>query len=325
MKNRIVFNSCNVDSCLAVNMLTKFLKEKYPSNHFEMVPFTKFETHHLPTTKSHYTFIVGAQLDSHTILAEKEQSSIIVFFNYGNHDYSDEQLSLLYNASIEIYTPAFHSGEHHTEVETILDNSLCKLVSLYLKHQFYHDIYADPENNFEEIALIQAVMNYVNFAKTLTEQELIYLYSNYEQIIYCAVNARIFKLQNKLSDNNFKLLSQGDVETVEVLKLHDFSRVQTARSIIQRNLSNTLHGTQARSIILPTASVAEEHVFDVIRLMSYPYPTVVTFEDVKYWRIWRIYSKDTQQVKDAVSLIDHTMKWTENKVTYLMSNLPGVK
>jgi hypothetical protein len=78
-------------------------------------------------------------------------------------------------------------------------------------------------------------------------------------------------------------------------------------------------------MILPTASVAEEHVFDVIRLMSYPYPTVVTFEDVKYWRIWRVYSKDAQQVKDAVSLIDHTMKWTENKVTYLMSNLPGVK
>lgn len=329
MKVRILYNSCNVDSCLAVNMLIKVMKAQKANHYFETVPFTKFDNHQISIQDSAYTFIVGAQVDIHVILEEKEKSNKVVFFNYINHDYTPEQLVAAFSAGVDIFIPNYVCGEFYTEVETILDNSLCKLMSVFLNKEFNHDIYADAESNFEEIALIQAVMHYINFDKALTEQELVYLYSNYDQILYCAANTKPFKLLPILSDTDFKPLSEAQEVEDEWYtgkpKLQDCSRIQTARAIIHRNLSHTLHGVQNNSRLIPTACVAEEHALDALRMMSYPYPLVVTYEDVKYWRIWRLYSKDQIMVLDAMSVIEHKLRWTENKVTYLMSTIPGVK
>lgn len=325
MKIRIIYNSCNVDSCLAVNMFIKASKERSEHVYIETVPFTKSNPQLPSQEDSLMTLIVGAQMDPHLILQEKEKSKSVVFFNYIHNDYTEEQLKTLFSAGVDIYTPNYVCGEWYTEVETMLDNSLCKLMCVYMAKTKGHDIYKDAENNFDEIALIQTVMNYINFDKALNEQELIYLYANYDNIVYCAANKKVFNIIPALADNSYKLLSANDDEEPTKQKLQDCPRVQTARVLIGRNLSNNLYGTRQKNMVLPTACVAEEHAIDVIRLVSYPYQTVVTYEDTMFCRIWRVYSKDQANVREVIELIEHNHMWTENKVTYLMSAIPAVK
>lgn len=325
MKVRILYNACNIDSCLAVNMLVSVMKEKTQGYYFETVPFTKFDNYQAPSQESQFTFIVGVPMPAHDVLVEKDKSNTTVYFNYNTNTKDLSHMLNLYDLGVKIFTPNYNGGHIHNDVESILDNSLCKLMNLYLKVNFDKDIYGDEAANFETIKLIQAAMNYVNFDKNLTEDDLIYLYSNYDEIIHCAANIRLFKPTPYMPDGDFKILGNinesFDQEETKKVRLQDCPRIQTARNIIHRNLSDHRHGTKSKGVVLPTACVSEEHAMDVMRLMSYPYTTVVTFEDVKYWRIWRIYSKTPEQIDLLADLIPHESSWMENKVGYLMSAL----
>jgi hypothetical protein len=324
MQVKIIFNRTNIDSCYASMMLRKALritadKTKQLLN-LQMVNFSKIDQVSI-TPDAEIIYIVGASIDTHKLI-ELSNTSKLIFFGYKD---SLETARVIHGLKdSKAYTPNFLDGEVALTVEDTLDNSMVKIMNYFIKETIGYDIYSDAVNNDVEIKLVDAITNYINFSTRLTEEELILLFANYEAIYYDVKTTKSFTPISPNSDKGYKVLN-SDAEPEPLMKLHDMGRFQIARNLIGRNVASTVYGTQSKSIMIPTACVSEEHALDVMRMMSYPYNLVVTYEDVKHMRVWRIYSKDPAMVQKACEYISHHERWQDNKVTYLLAPLTGVK
>jgi hypothetical protein len=241
---------------------------------------------------------VGTNLDlSYTnIITELlDNESLIICFNYED---SGDVISL----------PVFDnriSNIHEFKPFNSVKNSLAKLAGVFANKMLVENLDIGLSDQMK--LLIKAICHSENFLP-MSEEELLILYNNRNELMFCAKHDKLFELQ-------------PDVFTT----IKDVRRIQISRNIILRNITNKMYGDSPNTMRIPTVCVNEEYANDVMRLMSYPYSNVITYEDIRDNRIWRIYSKE-QRLLDAISnMIPHNDSWYQCKLKYLLSRVPIYK
>lgn len=299
MKVHIIYNQYSLDSCLTTCLIKLFYAKLYPNKDYKITSSHDTKQCCLKFIDTPNVLItVGTNLDlSYTnIITELlDNESLIICFNYED---SGDVISL----------PVFDnriSNIHEFKPFNSVKNSLAKLAGVFANKMLVENLDIGLSDQMK--LLIKAICHSENFLP-MSEEELLILYNNRNELMFCAKHDKLFELQ-------------PDVFTT----IKDVRRIQISRNIILRNITNKMYGDSPNTMRIPTVCVNEEYANDVMRLMSYPYSNVITYEDIRDNRIWRIYSKE-QRLLDAISnMIPHNDSWYQCKLKYLLSRVPIYK
>lgn len=300
MKNiRFIYNQYSLDSKLAAIVIrslietTEVFKEgcNYIYSDYNRIKWS------LGDQETDYTFILGCELEEHQIAEVDTKSMTTVVFSYINGT------TVKKSEHVFQYAPNILDGEIVNDIELVSNNSICMLVNKFCKNEF--DLNVHDHIDIKLIELINSVHLYSNHMQ-MSKEELNLLYSNYDEI------------SDNLEDGKFFVKSSNIVVTINKIK-----RIQTARGIIDRNFEKMLYGNSQKNITLPTVQVGEEYYHDVARLLSFPYNEFITYEDVRYWRLWKITAVgNPKRARDIASIIEHRDSWFENTTLVLLSESP---
>lgn len=299
MKVHVIYNQYSLDSCLTTCLIKLFYSKLYPNKDYKITTSPDNKQCNLRFIDTPDVLITaGINLDlSYTNIVTEllDNDSKIICFNY--EDCGDV-----------ISLPVFDNrikDIHEFKPFNNVKNSLAKLAGVFANKMLLENLDTGLTDKMK--LLIRAICHSENFLP-MSEEELLILYNNRNELMFCARHDKLFELQ-------------PDVFT----KIKDVRRIQISRNIILRNISNNRYGDNPNTMLIPTVCVNEEYANDVMRLMSYPYSNVITYEDIKDYRIWRIYSKE-QRLLDAISnMIPHRESWYQCKLRYLMSQTPVYK
>lgn len=316
-KIRVVYNPANLESCLAVGFLLKAAKEHVCK--IDVVSYNRIT--YVPPAFEDFTitFVIGCEMQQIEYQEEMDACSEMVAISYINGEMVE-----LHKGSDKIflqYTPNSTSGQDSTKINALeesADNSVTKLLFKYFTDAHNYSQFGAKitqsstpysELDQEEKDLIQSVFHYSNFMP-MSEDDLFILYRYYDDII--------LSVQTKGSHNFMTH------EELTIKKPTEIPRIRTARGIIGRNFSSQQYFTNQKSKFLPTICVNEEYSHDVMRLINFSYKELVAYEDMRHWRIWRILAETQTQALDIAGMIPHKDRWFDNKILYLVSDIPAI-
>lgn len=298
-KIRFIYNQFSLDSMLSSIILrelietTEVFKEgcEFIYSQYNRIKWT------LGDSETDYTFVLGCELEDHQIAELDSKSLHTVIFSYVN----GKQIKKIEH--VFQYAPNIFDGNVVDDVELISHNSIVMLINKFCLDEFSLNVYDNIDSNL--VNLIKAVHLYTNHLK-MNQEEIFTLYNNYDNICDSVTTGKIFfhlppppKSTNKIK------------------------RIQTARGIIDRNFEKMLYGNTQKNMLIPTVQVGEEFYHDVARSLSFPYNEFITYEDIRFWRVWKITVIDNpKKALDIAAIIDHRDSWFENGVLVLLADSP---
>jgi len=319
MKNvRIVFNRTNIDSMCATSMLVNFFKLN--NYNVETVPYCTTTYCGAHTSNQYqYTFIIGHFLDSQEILSEADQTNDKIFI-ISPEFLTEQSLALSCDKSIILhYAPnAVNNTLIHTQ-EDCFSSCVSKLTKNLILNIPTFSTFDKPifEND-----LINAIENYIG-VKNVQAQDILLVHENYDRIVYSAHTATVVcfdgydKISNNLKENPLDS-NKKDIKT-------NNERIFKCRLHIRNSMSKQLYGDTKQSFLVQTIQIIEDYLYDVARLATYTYDTVVLYQDIKNNRHWWIYSVDQEKANVLASKIPQIKRIKDGVFIHLISTLPKVQ
>ena len=334
---RIIYNQHNIDSALAAAYFCTVLRkaDQHVFGDLPREPLNIVTQHydcvrHTPSkNKVDVLYVLGVSLLGPDLLGEIDacQPKEVIEFHYQPSAVKFDPANAKYHYR-EI-TPITHDGQLVTNEEDVTEASIAVLVAEYIERSWTMGITlrTDPIKR-----LIKAAAHYINFKRfdrffkfdeaendtsnvtpattgECTAEDLAFLYRNFERIHFSASTTEELEVN---SDYKF------DAK-------HFMTPVSVARNIIHRNMIQANYSNAQKYVIIPTVCVGEESAIEVMRQLSYPYKTVITYEDVRNQRIWRIYAQEAPKIMDFLrSVIKPTEEWCECKIFYMVTDVPTI-
>lgn len=178
----------------------------------------------------------------------------------------------------------------------------------YWALQLFRD--TDTEDTPEELTeLVGAVHKYCTFT-TLTKHELMLVYDHIPNIKEGCLNVP-------------ELLDTHEMTpfTVRIAADNYDVRLQALRSIIKRNFTKRLYNIGTSGFIVPTLSASQEDAFDIMRQVRYAHEEVITYEDIRDARIFRIITaRNAEWYTKCFKAHD---VWYEDSVLYISAAVPN--
>ena len=309
-KIRIVFNDYNVDAFLATSMIINAITD---SNNGEMVYSIETVPHSLmnyvaPNKQTDFTFCIGVNMEMHDILTEAEKATNFFYIAYDKYVQNEDIVNKLkLKEGALIFTSDHMWGEELEEAEKRYSKNLCKLTQQLLTKYFAIPSQEQTTDTLKD--LINAVEKYCNFYD-ITAKELALVHQNIDIITDSAFNGKY---------GFYKPL----VENIEIK--HNTTRTTKARAIISKGMAKHTYGNQKVSMMVPTLNCSEDYLYDLIRLISYPFETMLLYQDIKHLRQWWIYSSDPAKASKLAEIIPYQSKHQDGKIIYLVTETPRLQ
>lgn len=136
--------------------------------------------------------------------------------------------------------------------------------------------------------------------------------------VQCSLNVIKECLEDDKPFNMASLVNNFDKEKN---KLAYNKHIAKIRALINRNFSVQILNSGSSTLHAPVINITEEYAIAVLRLISYSYDDVVTYEDTAQYRFYRVYSvKNKEWLIKCIKPIDH---WIEGEVMILKVEKPA--
>ncbi len=329
---RILYNPYNIDStyatCIAINRL------KHYDNHLRVETVAiDFNNHPKPSNKVDLLINMGVHLSLKDLYEEINQCDPkgTLIFQYLDYK-SGPSMSSPNDGYITVITPlnidsAFgQDSPTLIDIENSADNSLSILVNEYLIRQGVGD-----NQQAEGSRLMTVISNYMNMKRFSSifmreenreeekselitsgkiirrdQNDLAFLNHNIREIKASADESRIFTVCDN-GDENIK---------------HFMRDLKSIRNIITRNMSEKMFSSKNKYFKAPTVCVGEENAVEVMRQLSLAFGSVVTYEDIQDFRIWRLYATDPQVIEIFKEVINPVRSWKDCQIQYFAAEIP---
>lgn len=335
---RIIYNQHNIDSALATAYLCTVLRktdDHFFGNKDDCVAL-KIQTQHYHGGRHtpiagnvDVLYVIGVTLLGSDLLGEIDACSPKEVIEY---HYKQSEVKFIGSDACKYQeiTPSNIGGVEAQSSDEISEASVSVLVAAHLETLWTKSSVFKTD---EIKRLISSASRYINFKRfdryfkfdgvsevdnsnvtpinhgESSVEDFAYLHRHFNRIKHSAANAQVLEL----------------VDDYEFDAKHYTGRIAVARNIIHRNMSQATYIHKTHYAVIPTVCVGEESAIEVMRQMSYPYETVITYEDVRNQRVWRIYTAKPGQVMDLLRLcITPTIEWSEGQVHYMITEVPAI-
>lgn len=298
----IVYNKFNIDSSMsAVLMLIVGYGNTWET---ELLNRARSDTHVQISAKYNEIYFMGVEPTTQDIteLVNDNNSIKITVFSYG--DPIDHKGSLLLTDMvnngklIESYT---NEGERKVEDKHTIS-------SLVATQYMQDDSFAFTGHDIKMYrTYIGAILKYIEFMP-MTMAETIFLHSN--------MNVVKNVLVDKFSNAPMALNTGTSTEREREYSAY----VQESRDLIKSNWRQCHYaGANGSSFITPTVSVTEKDSLHVMRMMNYAHPDVISYEDKRNCRVYRILSSNAANW--YIKRFEPIDVWKEGSLVYLTTEL----
>lgn len=339
-KVRIVFSRYNLDAITAASLVVNSFKNDERDHSIECIPYSPTDySSPTDTQRSDYTFLIGTNMSMGEILQESAVSANFLFINSGENISGAEVYSKAYTSAL-IFTPNFIHGKEQIGDEVYTKN-LSKLTRIALnciytirgdndkEYSLFKNIITDADSNVDIVLankiteVIDAVEQYCNF-ENVDAKVIAIVNKNYDNLVLSAfggTKVEYFGFQS-VSDSLVVETKKDLKQPVQYTFKDHLPRIQKARYFIQTGMTGQLYTDRKKSMVIQTIQIVEEFLYDIIRLASYPYDTVIAYQDTKHNRQWWIYSSDSEKMDSLLKMIPHRISYKDGKLIHLISDLP---
>jgi hypothetical protein len=325
-KVRIVFNRSNIDAICAAVLLINNCKQKGIS--VETVPYS-MSSYSKPSasSSSNKTYVLGCFMEPHELIEELNctDNGFVFLFTTETIDSEHPYRKIMQESANRfcVYSPNFWCNNEIVELDQCFSPCLSKLVKFELNPNKYGDLPTPTLMVTEEEKEFQTVLNGVEAftnIKDVSASDILIVHENYDNLIHSAYTGTPMEFVT-LKDVQHKLTKDPVNPDKFIIKSNN-PRIFKARSFIQNSMTTQLFGNQKSSALAQTIQITEEYLYDIVRLATYPYDVVVTYQDHKHFRHWWIYSATDQNAKNIAELIPYLRKVNDGKLIHLVSNIP---
>lgn len=301
MKNIIIYYSeLNIDSQLAAVILRETFNDddNIKNLNIELIAYNRSIDFKAPT-KFDTIYIVGPVFHSlhiETLLSKNPEVNIIIFNVNNVLTYKENILK-----QVKIISSKIHEEDNTYEFKD-LTTLMMGSVEIY---QSSTSILASEDFK----GFIASILKYKRFQVLTDIQELVFVHQSIKYI------------DEVINDN--RKLDDVPIDTEQFYKDHKYEynkHVQKIRSIINRNFALKTLVSGASLLSAPILNISEEHAIAVMRLVSYSYDDVITYEDTATYRLYRIYSvKNKDWLIKCIKPHDH---WMEGEILLMKTDIP---
>lgn len=301
MTTTIYYSNFNLDSVFSAFIIQKYLKTSHNVN-TNLVKYDRVNAF-IPCEKQDRIFIVGADvspLNLNSIVTENPDAEINIINYHNVEKYNDNLNNKIFNDYTKM---SIESNDGH------LPNSLSEIIvkQLELKTNdslFYNTFINTNKEDF--FRLVDSIAKYCNFL-LMTQEETLLVFKNINNIY----NAMDFN-----DDFNITIPTvKDDKEYIRYIK--------NLRVILDRNFAMRYLTANTTWLTSPILSVSAENAFAIMRLISYSYDDIVTYEDTANARIYRVYSKCNKEW--LFGCIKPSDVWVEGNMYFLKTDIPSVQ
>lgn len=338
-KVRILYSDTNIDSVLATTIMVSSIREswilaKSKDTSIDLVSYNGI--YHEPSNEVVDLLItIGVHVDSDDLMAELRNCTpaTVLQFDYRANEYGSDvreftqQLKQLSAFEHLEHTPMpVVASDELLDVEEVSEASMSVLVAEYLKNSNSSMAWKS-----EDVArLITATTHYMNFNRfnqyfdfkcgtddhTMSMEDLAFFYYCIPTIREAEANKSILVIDSKHFKNNAK--------SKEFLQQKIMNSAGLARKIISRSMTKFVYHYKSKQLTLATVNVGEENAIEVMRQMALSFNKAITYEDMRGYRVWRIYcaSIDKPAMDFLRGLLEPRSEYVVGKMRYFITDVP---
>ena len=297
----IYYSKFNLDSSLAALIMFKTLKH-LENDEVELVNYDRTKPIKVNPDQDKI-WIIGTDIlpmGMDSIIDKSPNATINIANFYGSEKYSEIITSKI---TLDLTKQSIQESDGH--IPNSMANVIFRYLELHVPNSKFENIFVNINKNLFTMFL-DASVKYSNFI-LMTQEETLLVYKNIENV------------QIALEDNEpFWFTTVNKQHEKEYAK-----HVKNLRVIIERNFSLRYLTVDTRWLNTPILSVSTENAFAVMRLISYSYDDVVSYEDNSTSRIYRVYSKSNKEW--FIKSIKPNDVWVEGNLMFLKTEIPSVQ
>lgn len=317
---RVLYNPYNIDSCLAVCIAAERLHKDNPETSIQVVAADS-SNHDTFKSSVDLLIICGAVMTVKDFIHEVDmcEPKVILNFRYLG-DKNAELIMAPPDTAYHLITPITNSDPSTDEdVEQIYsENSLSFMVNALLQKTGYGDKSDDDQKR-----LMTVVSNYINFRRF----DSIYTKDDDSNKIVKRTNDDLTYLHQHMDgirESSALGLAYDVKSQASAIVKNYMTPITMVRKIIQRNMMEKTYVDKTKYMKLQTVCVGEENAIEVMRQLSYALPSVVTYEDVQDYRVWRILASGVHVIEMLRSILQPVHEWTDCRIQYFACDLPKI-
>lgn len=331
---RIIYNPYNIDSTYAVCLVSERLRLHNPNVKITAATYD-FAHFQIADTEADMLIICGATIFAKDLFQEIERTGArsVVHFQYENH--KAETLNMTNGVEYKTITPHTNalelkkSDEDHIYADHVAENCISVIANDY-----FHKLGFGEDLTDQQKRLMMVISSYINFMQFDSifkreevernkgeshnegrivrrhENDLVFLYQNMQGIRDAAVRGQSYAVRLAAEDDHYEFRKE----------------LSMIRRLISRNMNEQVYAAHSSMAGIPirvktiqTTCVGEENAVEVMRQLSYAFSTIITYEDIQGYRIWRILCNDPDVIALLRNALEPQKEWVDCRITYFAS------
>jgi hypothetical protein len=317
MNVRIIFNSYNIESMLATCVVINRLKKTTLDVQIETIGHTAGMA--MKNKEVDITFCIGTTMSNMELVEEISLTNsffLIVSKNGSNY------LELLGDKG-QVFSSDYMWGEAIEEHDKQFSPSLSKLTYQVLRRYFTiaDEVQEEVEDN----------PNCAQYFKSHPKSPELRMMNAVEKFCWMQNPSivDIYNVHNHLDKIHEGAFNGTGCEYNMLERDSDLTsntpRITVVRNIIKKALAGHVYGKQNNSYVVQTINCSEEYLYDIVRLVSYAYESVIVYNDFKHYRQWWVYAKNPELMEKIANTIPFHEKHYDGKMIYLISDMPRLQ
>lgn len=331
---RIIYNPYNIDSAYAVCLVAERLK--YTNNDIKITS-TPYDFAHfqMADEPAELLIICGATIFAKDLFQEIQQTGArtVVHFQYEN--YKSESLNMTNEVKYLTITPHTKALEQKKQGDDYIYNDhVAENCISVIANDFFANLGCGTTLTDEQKRLMMVISSYINFMQFDSifvredverskgerhnegrivrrhENDLVFLYQNMQGIRDYAARGQSYPVRLGAEDDHYEFRKE----------------LSMIRRLITRNMNEQVYaahssvaGIPIRAKTIQTTCVGEENAVEVMRQLSYAFSTIITYEDIQGYRIWRILCNDPDVIALLRNALEPQKEWVDCRITYFAS------
>lgn len=298
-KQAIIYSPSNLDSCLASAILQMGFKDI--ESDIKPFSYNRGGNTFDPPVGFEVVYVLGADLTSDDMLALLDAngpSTVFYVFNYSN--------STVYPA--RMLSPMDESHRFKIITDDGGDGFKISVSSRICSFLTDNDIKHLDKRVTVEGTLIKdyaGVVSLYTAFKPMTALQTLFLYSNLNNVRKAASGAQALSLE--------------EGKTPAKTQQYD-EYVQDVRVLVKANMAMAYYaGANGAGYHTPTICVGERDAMHAMRFISYAHDEVISYEDTRSARVYRVLSKNNMQW--YIKRFEPRDIWSEGSLTYFKTDL----
>lgn len=309
-KVAIIYSPNNMDSVLATAILTNVLNVALV-NEIKTFPYQRSSSNNSLPENYQEIYIVGADIspsDLPLLLELNSKQCKVCFYAYKTSTiYDNKTLSLM--KSLDIKYDRF-------EITSFEDKHL---QDDFISRKILTENFVPGTQTLLAKSFVKVLQKYLTF-QSMTDDEIVFLFANIKMVSSSARGECEFLI--KRIGEHFLDVGKDQVNT-EWLRVWneylDYDR-EMRRLINTNNRMCYYAGQNGSAFYTPTVCVTERDSIHITRFIKYVHNDVISFEDTKECRVYRILSE--KNISWYIKRFQPYDVWTEGSMIYLKTELP---